>query len=286
MPLSRWKTSLLPVPLAGSVALLLGAFSAAPMIMRHDRAESRYRDLGETYRPYLVQLGLPDREGVPRLYGGMGTMIAPTWVLTAGHTADRFTAQSDYPVAPETHYVWIMGRGYRVKAVHLHPGYVRYDVDHDIALLELETAPVNARTACLYDQRNERGRQVVNVGAGTPGNGITGEGQPDGVVRGGTATVDRAEENVLIWRFRSPDDARVTDLEGISGTGDSGGPAFIVDDGQVCVAGVSGSQRRRGGRVPGAYGVEEVYTRVSTYRAWITGVIEGHVPTELGGSAT
>lgn len=275
MALPRWNKPPLLVPLIGGVALLLGAFSAAPIIMRHDRAESRYRDLGEVYRPYLVQLGLPDREGVPRLYGGMGTMIAPTWVLTAGHTADRFTAQSDHPVAMETHYVWVMGRGYRVKSVHLHPDYVRYKVDHDIALLELESAPVNARTACLYGKRDERGRQVVNVGAGTPGSGLTGEGQPDGVVRGGTATVDRAEDNILIWRFRAPGSAGVSDLEGISGSGDSGGPAFLVDDGQVCVAGVSGSQRRRGSRDPGTYGVDEVYARVSTYRDWITSVVGG-----------
>lgn len=285
MSVSRWKTSIFRGPLVGSVALLLGAFSASPIIMRHDREESRYRDLGESYRPYLVQLGLPDREGVPRLYGGMVTLIAPTWVVTAGHTADRFTAQSDYPVAMEGHHVWIMGRGYRVRSVHLHPSYVRHKADQDIALLELETAPVNARSACLYGKRDERGCQVINVGAGLPGNGLTGEGQPDGVVRGGTATVDRAEDNVLIWRFRTPGSAGVSDLEGISGAGDSGGPAFVVDDGQVCIAGVSGSQRRRGLRRQGTYGVDEVYARVSTYRDWITGVIDGNVRTDLDRSA-
>ena len=91
----------------------------------------------------------------------------------------------------------------------------------------------------------------------------------------GTATVDRVEDNILIWRFRAPGNAGVSDLEGISGAGDSGGPAFVVDDEQVCVAGVSGSQRRRGLRDAGTYGVDEVYARVSTYRDWITSIIHG-----------
>lgn len=256
-----------------SLGLLFNASTASAIIMRHDRPDSSYRDLGETYRPYLVQLGLPDREGAPRLYGGMGTLVAPTWVLTAGHTADRLTSQSEYPVALSAHYVWIMGRGYRVKSVHLHPRYVRYNVNHDIALLELETAPTNARVACLYSKRDERGREIINVGAGAPGDGINGVGEPDGALRGGTAIVERAQENVLTWRFHAPGEEGATELHGISGPGDSGGPALLIDDGQVCVAGVSGSQRRSGSKAPGTYGVEEVYARVSTYRTWINGIV-------------
>ena len=256
---------------AAALAVLAPGPTAEAIIMRHDRAENRYRDLGEAYRPFIVQLGLPGQDGVKRLYGGMGVMIAPTWVLTAGHTADRFAPGSAYPVDKAKHEVWVMGRGHRIRTVHLHPGYRRGNVVHDIALLELEAPPDNARIACLYDGRDERDQEVVNVGAGAPGDGIGGVRAEDGALRAGTALVDRVEDHVLIWRFRAPDDPRATDLHGISGPGDSGGPALIVRDERVCVAGVSGSQRRRG-LAAGVYGVDEVYARVSAYRPWIASI--------------
>ena len=264
---------LAPAWVAASVAALMSAASAQAIIMRHDRPDSRYRDLGETYRPYIVQLGLPGPDGVKRLYGGMGTLVAPRWVLTAGHTADRFAPGSAHPVDLSSHEVWIMGRGYRLKAVHLHPRYVRGEVDYDIALLELETEPSSALIACLYDGADERDQEVTNVGAGVPGDGLSGVGTPDGALRGATALIDKVEDHILVWRFRLPADARATDLHGISGPGDSGGPAFIRRGDEVCVAGVSGSQRRPGGRPAGTYGVEEVYARVSSHRDWITSII-------------
>lgn len=268
--------------LAWLVAVSVTGSALAPnaqaIIIRHDRPDARYRDLGEEYRPYLVQMGMPDGEGVKRLYGGMGTMIAPTWVLTAGHVADRFKPESTYPVDMSTHEVWVMGRAYRIKSVHLHPRYRRGDADYDIALVELATAPSNARIACLYSENDEQGQVVTNVGAGVRGNGLIGVGQPDGALRGGTATIDRAERTLLSWRFRGPEDAGVTDLEGISGPGDSGGPAMISKAGRPCVAGVSGSQRRKIGRAAGTYGVEEVYARVSVFRPWIEDVMAGRQP--------
>jgi secreted trypsin-like serine protease len=83
--------------------------------------------------------------------------------------------------------------------------------------------------------------------------------------------------------FRKPDDPRTTPLEGISGPGDSGGPAFITVNGKPCIAGVSSNQRielsgpppkdgspgGNGEDVQGRYGVTEVYTRVSKYVSWI-----------------
>ena len=259
--------------LVASAAVLVCAAGAQAIIMRHDRPDSRYRDLGETYRPFVVQLGLPGADGVRRLYGGMGTLVAPTWVLTAGHTADRFAPGSAYPIDLTSHEVWVMGRAYRLRSVHLHPDYVRGEADHDIALLELESAPSDARIACLYAGSDEQDQQVINVGAGTPGDGLSGVGTPDGALRGATTLVDRVEDNVLIWRFRAPDDPRATDLHGISGPGDSGGPALIIQGNEICVAGVSDSQRRRSWRAPGTYGVDEVYARVSSHRDWIISLI-------------
>lgn len=60
-----------------------------------------------------------------------------------------------------------------------------------------------------------------------------------------------------------------TELEGISGPGDSGGPAFIEKDGKLFVAGVSvfGEPGRKG---RGTYGAREAYTRVSQQAEWLS----------------
>ena len=44
--------------------------------------------------------GLTDATPAPY---GMGTLVAPTWVLTAGHTADLFAPGSAYPVDLANH---------------------------------------------------------------------------------------------------------------------------------------------------------------------------------------
>ena len=107
---------------------------------------------------------------------------------------------------------------------------------------------------------------------------VIGEGTV--VEPGATVRVDGAQGNVLTWHFRAPGDPRTTPLEGISGPGDSGGPAFIRIGGRICIAGVSSAQRRdvvpgqeNMHRGQGRYGVEEVYMRISQFRPWIEAAI-------------
>ncbi|HBZ39023.1 MAG TPA: serine protease, partial [Balneola sp.] len=59
-------------------------------------------------------------------------------------------------------------------------------------------------------------------------------------------------------------------LEGISGPGDSGGPALWFDGDQAYILGVSSHQNGRGmGKPEGVYDVYEFYTRVSEFTDWI-----------------
>jgi hypothetical protein len=83
--------------------------------------------------------------------------------------------------------------------------------------------------------------------------------------------VDRVDRRTLYFTFDGPDSENVTQLEGISGPGDSGGGALIERDGRVYIAGVSCCQDHDG--TEGLYGVTEIYPRVSFYAAWIVGVI-------------
>src|ERR1700761_8196115 len=100
------------------------AIPCAAIIMRHDVPEARYRDFGEKYRGYIVQLALPGSKpgAQPNLYNGMGTLIAPHWVITAAHAADRFPPGSPDAIDLETHDVFINGKGYRIAKVFLYPG--------------------------------------------------------------------------------------------------------------------------------------------------------------------
>ena len=258
------------------------AFPSAAIIMRHDVPEARYRDFGEKYRGYIVQLAVPGSKAgaQPNLYNGMGTLIGPHWVITAAHAANRFQPGRPDSIDLQTHDVFINGRGYRIAKAFVHPRFVPPDpngsddggLPDDIALLRLESDVKDPQVACLYDGKDELGKPVIVAGMGLPGTGTAGVGKADGALRAATVRVDNVAPNVISWTFRPPTDLKSTPLEGISGPGDSGGPAFIERSGQVCVAGISSTQDTKDGP-QGLYGVVEFYTRVSSHLDWIRKVM-------------
>jgi secreted trypsin-like serine protease len=263
---------------AASVLVLM-APPAVAIIMRHDVDDARYIALGNQHRGALVQLGLPSSEDhAPMLYSGMGTLIAPDWVVTAAHAAEYM--QQNPPPEGVQRFVYYKGRGYAVDQIITHPQYDGDTYANDIALIHLGRAVRAPEPACLYEHQDEQGRVVTLVGTGFAGNGRDGPREdPDGMLRGATVRVDTAEATQLTWRFHAPSDRAATPLEGISGPGDSGGPAFITTSAGDCIAGVSSNQRieveldPNGHPLPnqgeGRYGVIEVYTRVSQYLPWI-----------------
>src|SRR5690606_7852173 len=106
-------------------------------------------------------------------------------------------------------------------------------------------------------------------------NGRDGLVVDDGKNRGATNTVSETTSYNLVFLFDGPDTA--TRLEGISGPGDRGGPAFLDIDGVLYVIGVSSHQRRNGFK-EGHYGVNEYYARVSTHYSWIREIIDNTKP--------
>jgi hypothetical protein len=174
---------------------------------------------------------------------------------------------------PPRHEVRIGGRKYRVTGKFLHPDYVRSR--HDIALLRLNRPVTNAQPVALYRERDEVGRIVTLVGGGESGTGLTGPRLNDGIVRAALNRVDEVNKAWIIFRFDPPETA--LDMEGISGPGDSGGPAFIRKDGVLFLAGISAIQSfPRPGDREGRYGVLEYYSRVSSYAGWIDGILEAN----------
>lgn len=233
------------------LCLIACSTSASAIVIRHDRDDARYRELGERY-PAAVAI-LPD---------GSGVLIAPDWVLTAAHVA-RGLPRDEMRVE-------IGEKKLAVTRIVVHRDWQEMG-PHDIALLQLSEAVEDVEPARPYDRNDEVGQVVTFVGRGDFGTGLTGPKTMDRVKRGATNTVDADDDDWIFFTFDQGEGG--TELEGVSGPGDSGGPALIVRDGVLYTLGVSVFADGENG--PGRYGVREGYTRVSTHRDWIESVIGG-----------
>jgi hypothetical protein len=232
--------------------------SPAPIVRRHDRPDSLYVELGRRYAS-IAHLYLPTPQGAA---DGEGTLIAPRWVLTAAHVAT---------VVKPGHRIVVGTEPAVVDSVIIHPDW--NEGPHDIALLRLATAVQRVRPARLYRDSAEQGRAIVVVGYGDFGTGLTGPVGNDAHVRGATNRIDEATAVWLKFVFDPPESPRATPLEGISGPGDSGGPAYLDGADHEIIVGVgSGQSTRATGGQPGRYGVTEYYTRVSRYVEWVEGI--------------
>src|SRR4051812_13266717 len=89
-PEASMRSDLNFIATSGAIRLALfavlsssAAIPAAAIITRHDVPDAKYRDFGETYRGYIAQLDLPGRKegSAPNLFNGMGTLIAPQWII-------------------------------------------------------------------------------------------------------------------------------------------------------------------------------------------------------------
>lgn len=224
--------------------------SAQAIVRRHDVPDESYIVPASDY-PAVVDLLI----NVPG--DCLATLIAPQWLITAAHCVDSLTVSADIRVGSSV---------YQVAQIDTHSGW-NQDTD-DLTLIRL-SAPVPDVTPIPWNTASDEvGQTVWLVGRGDTSTGDVGGGQPDGNTRAATNTVVGADAFWLRFVFNAPGEPGVTALEGISGDGDSGGPALIQTAQGLRVAGVS-SYQEEGGRAVGTYGVEEFYTRVSQYTQWI-----------------
>jgi hypothetical protein len=239
------------------------ASASFPIIRRADRPDTRYLEAGAKY-PAVVALGRR----------GDATLVAPQWLLTAGHVANSIRPGLQLHIA---------GGTYDVSSVIVHPEW-RELGPHDVGLVRLSRPVASVRPLGVYRGRLERGLVATIVGHGATGRGDSRERADDGRARAATSRVDSTTADWLYFSFDAPPAG--TDLEGAPGPGDSGGPAVIRVGGQALVAGVSsaGFDGRHG---PGSYGAVDAFTRVSTHAAWIDSVMRaGPAPARDGSSAS
>ena len=238
--------------LAVALAVLNTAIVSTAIVRRHDRSDDAYTAAASKY-PAVVALG--------RL--GDATLIAPEWLLTAGHVAN---AVGNGRLATE---IVVGGDRYSVDRVVVHPQW-RELGPHDVGLIRLTRAVRNLAPLALHRGRNERGLMATIVGHGGSGRGDSRDRVEDGRARAATSRVDSTSNAWLYFSFDAPPGG--TELEGAPGPGDSGGPALLIVGGRAVVAGVSsaGYDGRSG---PGSYGAVDVFTRVSTHADWIDSVM-------------
>jgi secreted trypsin-like serine protease len=199
----------------------------------------------------------------------MGTLVAKDWVITAAHAASDLLKPGTHDLLNDNHFVFHKGRGYRVAKIYLHPDWDANKNLNDIALIQLAREVKEPTPVCIYKNSDEKGKVVTLVGQGLPGTGASGPGDDDGALRAATVRVGTAMGSVLTWIFHKPTDPLVTPMEGISGPGDSGGPALLSVRGELCIVGVSSNQTFNVDIGEGHYGAKETYMRVSAFRDWI-----------------
>ncbi|MCB0027557.1 MAG: trypsin-like serine protease [Anaerolineales bacterium] len=255
------RPSRLLVPLALLLLFLLPATPAYAIIGRHDvAAESYLQPAGAHPAVFDIFPG-----------NGAATLIAPEWAVTAAHVAQAIPPDG-------SHEVQIGAGTYQVVQVVTHPEWSGVHF-HDVALVQL-SPPVSAVPPLpIYRSEDEVGQIVSLLGRGDYGDGENGALGADGQLRAATNRVEREESGSLWLRFDAPDNEHVTELEGVAGPGDSGGPALLEKDGELFVVGVASfslslEQPAPG---PGHYGIFDTYTSLARAQAWIDGVLAGEL---------
>ena len=226
---------------------------ALAIVTRDDVADSEYVDLASTVPAPIILLsnefGSAD---------GMGVWITPDWILTAAHVGEAI-AVGDQVGAMQEH---------QVAEVVVHPEWP--DVPVDVALVRVSRLAGGVTPVEICVAANPEGRTATFVGAGDSGTGKTGPILVDGKMRAARNVIYSANEHFVTFVFDAPDSDGAVELEGISGPGDSGGPAYLSTEDGFCVLAVSSGQDTdpTGGR-EGLYGVVEYYSRVDMLRDWI-----------------
>lgn len=241
-------------------ALIVTPVSA--IVTRHDVPDPKYLELA-TEVPSPVTL-LTNKLGSA---DGMGTWIAPDWLLTAAHVGEQIAVGDSIGPAQQ----------YQVLEVVLHDDWPNAPID--VALIKTSGAGGDINTVDLCPADELGGRTAVFAGAGDSGDGKTGPVRADGKMRAARNVISSVAEHFVTFVFDGPGSAAETELEGISGPGDSGGPAYLATESGYCIFAVSSGQDTEAtGGLEGRYGVVEYYSRVDVLRDWIRSVTASSNP--------
>lgn len=229
--------------------LSLTVLQCSAIIIRHDVDESQYKKSFKAL-PELVQLAKS---------GTFGTLIHPQWFVTAAHASYCLTSGTKVKIGGALH---------EVADVYHHPLY-EDEYDYDIAAIRLKEAVSGIPPMSLYTQQDEVNKIVWFAAAGQTGTGISGNiNRPDDgtILRVGSNKIISVDKAAFRVRFDEPETA--TELEGLPGFGDSGGPAYIEHNGQRQLVGII-SRSEGDEALVGLYGIIDVSVRISYLADWL-----------------
>lgn len=255
--------------------IALSAVGAASTI-RSDRNDADYIALGSQF----LNVGeLHASAGY-----GSATLIAPNWILTAGHMFSGSVAGQ----------VKFGGTWYTIDSGSVYPAWEIGK--NDLALAHLSSSVVGIAPAPIYGGALvEVGKVATSVGFGTSGDGDTGNIHGYGTKRAFQNMVDGYDQKIwgydyhgLLLDFDKPDSSTNTfgligssaaplDLEGCATPGDSGGGLFEEINGVQTLIGVTSyvawegvdPWAARANNTYGYYGDNNGYSRVADWTNWI-----------------
>ncbi len=229
---------------------------AFAIVIRHDVPDAKYIELAaEVPSPVIL---MTNESGSA---DGMGVWVAPDWILTAAHVAEMI-AVGDY-IGPKQEH--------QVAEVVVHADWP--DAPVDVALVRVSRAAEGVKPIEICAMTELEDRITVFIGAGDSGDGTTGPIHADGKMRAARNRISSASEQFISFVFDAPDSEAALELEGISGPGDSGGPAYLSTMAGFCMLAVSSGQNMDAtGGLEGRYGVVEYYSRVDVLRDWIKAI--------------
>lgn len=152
-----------------------------------------------------------------------------------------------------------------------------YKSRSDIALIKLASPVSDVEAIKIYRGKSEKDKIITVYGKGATGNGLEGEDSNTKslrIINLFQNIVESAEGNWLTFKFDEPSNALA--LEGMHGSGDSGGASVIVQEGIPYLVGLSSWQLGHGDISTfkgGLYGTTAYQVRVSKYYDWILGVL-------------
>ena len=252
--------------------LLLFSITCHAVIKRHDIPAKNYAI--EQTPDYMIDLP----------HEGHGVLIKPQWVVTVAHTIFY-----DYVGKKLT----IGAQQYEIASVHIHPNYTKPNQNllkgdmaplmqffrkrSDIALIKLTSPVANIKPINIYLDTNEQGMKIKVFGKGATGDGITGENletKPLREINQFHNIVESASGNWLTFIFDKP--VKALPLEGMPGSGDSGGASVVLHEGKPLLVGLSSWQMAHGEITHfkgGLYGTTAYQVRMSSYNDWILSII-------------